>query len=99
MQRLLLGLDNQLGERLKGAFLLVVAFKIFLGVCSCGQCRIKRDLNRFVGVIVDGLKRFGSFRQAIAVCVNQFPINLVFFPFFSILQLLFLQVVFFAAAL
>ena len=73
---------------------LSVFIKIFLGIlCRC-QCRVKRDGDLLVGIIIQCLKGSAAFLKPVSVGVDQFTVDLEFIFFCSIIQLLFLDVVF-----
>ena len=74
---------------------LSVFIKIFLGILCRSQCRVKRDSDLLVGVIVQCLKGSAAFLKPVSVGVDQFTVDLEFIFFCSIIQLLFLDVVFF----
>ncbi len=89
----------QLGEGFKGAFQLIILFKIFFCVFLSGQLCVQRDGNCFAGIVVDRLQRFVPGDSAGAIGVQQLSVNAVFVPLFRILHLLHLQVIFFDVAL
>ena len=74
---------------------LPVFIKIFLGILRRCQCRIKRNSDLLVGIIVQCLKRSAAFLKPVSVGVDQFTVNLEFIFFGSIIQLFFLDVIFF----
>lgn len=60
---------------------LSVFIKIFLGIlCRC-QCRVKRDSDFLVGVIVQCLKGSAAFFKPVSIGVDQFTVDLEFIFF------------------
>ena len=60
---------------------LSVFIKIFLGIlCRC-QCRVKRDGDLLVGIIIQCLKGSAAFLKPVSVGVDQFTVDfeLIFF--------------------
>lgn len=60
---------------------LSVFIKIFLGILCRSQCRVKRDSDFLVGVIVQCLKGSAAFLKPVSVSVDQFTVDLEFIFF------------------
>ena len=60
---------------------LPVFIKIFLGILRRCQCRIKRNSDLLVGIIVQCLKGSAAFLKPVSVGVDQFTVDfeLIFF--------------------
>ena len=94
-----LHLQRQLGEGLVGALQLVVPVKVFPGVFRGGEGGIQGDGDGLVGIVVQCFQGFVSRPGAVAVGVQQLAVDPVGIPFFGILDLPQLQVIFFHVAL
>lgn len=68
---------------------------MLLGILPGGELGIQGNGDFFIGVVIQAGEGFLSARQLIAVGVEKFPVDAVFFPLFRVLQLFGLEVVFF----
>ena len=91
---LVLRLPGELRERFKGALLLVVFCKIPLGVLLGSLCRIKRDGDHFIRIIVERLQLFCPLCKTVSVDIDQLSVDLEFIPVFRISKLSYLEVIF-----
>ena len=78
-----------------GTFQLIIFVKMLLGIFFCGKLGIQRNTDIFARIVIGTGKRFFPALKTIAVSVKKFSVYFIFFPFFRIFQLLFLQVIFF----
>ena len=67
---------------------------MLLGILPGGELGIQGNGDFFIGVVIQAGEGFLSARQLIAVGVEKFPVDAVFFPLFRVLQLFGLEVVF-----
>ena len=79
-----------------GTLQLSVFIKIFFGILCRSQRRIKWNGDLLVGIIVQSLKRFAALLKPVSVGVDQFAVNFEFIFLGSIVQLFFLDVIFFS---
>ena len=83
----------------KGCFIRTFQFIIFVKVSvrifKRSKRFIQRNRNLLVSIIVNDFYTLLSLLCLIAICLEQFSVHSVFFPFFCILKLLCLNIIFF----
>ena len=66
---------------------LLIFIEIFLGILSCAQCRVQRNRDHFIGIVIESFQRLGSLFCSITVGIEQFTINTILFSLCCIFQL------------